>query len=150
MSSSLTTFTTCCPGVRLSETSAPKHRSRVRSMKRSTTLKWTSASKRAYRISRIASATSSSVSRPFPLSRPKIPSKRSVSDSNIRLVRLPVSVLSIFYGLSHHRTMLPRIAQDQNRQGRGRLHPDQRASQAIQVLVQSQKLFRPWLIRLVW
>ena len=54
VSSSCTIFTTCWPGVRLCITSAPIARSRTLATKSRTTPKFTSASSRARRISRIA------------------------------------------------------------------------------------------------
>ncbi len=64
VSSSFTTFTTCWPGLRLSITSAPSARSFTAAVNERTTLKLTSASSSARRISRIALFTSSSLSLP--------------------------------------------------------------------------------------
>src|SRR5688572_15470046 len=72
ISSSWTTFTTCWAGVSDLSTSCPTAFSRTRSMKTRTTLKLTSASSRATRISRSASWMLSSLSRPRPPSRSKI------------------------------------------------------------------------------
>ena len=87
-SSSWTIFMTCWAGVRLLESSAPTQRSRMRATKRLTTTKLTSASRRARRISRRTSSTSASPRRPRLRRRPKMPSKRSESDSNMRPTRL--------------------------------------------------------------
>ena len=64
VSSSETIFTTCCPGLSLPTTSAPSARSLTASVKLLTTLKLTSASSSASRISRIAAEMSASVSVP--------------------------------------------------------------------------------------
>src|SRR4249919_325498 len=66
VSSSWTMRTTSCPGVRLFVTSAPCARSRTRATKSFTTLKLTSASSSARRISRIAREIASSSSLPRP------------------------------------------------------------------------------------
>ena len=66
VSSSSTTFTTFWAGVSDSRTSASRQRSFVRAMNDFTTLKLTSASKSAMRISRMAALMSSSVSLPLP------------------------------------------------------------------------------------
>src|SRR5262245_7635816 len=84
-SSSRTTFTTCWPGVSDLRTSWPMALSRTRSTKPLTTLKLTSASRRARRTSRRASTTFSSVSRPYPRSRSKIPVRRLVRLSSMAL-----------------------------------------------------------------
>ena len=65
-SSSLTIFTTCWAGVRLSMTSAPRARSFTWLTNSRTTLKLTSASSSARRISRMALSTSASLSLPWP------------------------------------------------------------------------------------
>ena len=68
VSSSLTILMTICPGVKLSSTSVPTARASTRFTKSLTTRKLTSASRSASLISRIASLTSRSLSRPFPVS----------------------------------------------------------------------------------
>src|ERR687890_826004 len=65
-SSSLTIFTTCWPGLRAFETSAPVARSRTLETNSLTTPKFTSASRRASRISRVTFFTWSSVRLPLP------------------------------------------------------------------------------------
>ncbi len=65
VSSSWTIFTTCWPGVRLLTTSWPSARAFTRSTNSFTTLKLTSASSSARRISRIAFEIVSSSRRPF-------------------------------------------------------------------------------------
>ena len=65
VSSSWTTFTTCWPGVRLFRTSSPSAFSRTRATKSRTTVKLTSASSSARRISRIAREIDSSSRLPF-------------------------------------------------------------------------------------
>ena len=70
VSSSSTIFTTFWAGVSESSTSAERQRSLVRATKFFTTLKLTSASKSARRISRMAALMSSSVRRPL-LRRPE-------------------------------------------------------------------------------
>ncbi len=80
--SSWTILTICCPGVRLLNTSWPTARSLTRFTKSLTTLKFTSASNRARRISRMATFTSSSVILPFPRSLRKISWSLSVNPSN--------------------------------------------------------------------
>src|SRR5262245_35935154 len=82
-SSLCTIFTTCWPGVRLWRTSWPTAFSRTRSTNERTTLKLTSASRRATRTSRSASWMLSSVRRPAPRRRSKIASRRVVRASNI-------------------------------------------------------------------
>ena len=82
-SSSRTTLTTCCPGVSDVSTSCPTALTRTRSMKPLTTLKLTSASRRATRTSRRVSWIFSSVSRPKPRSRSNIPDKRDVRLSSM-------------------------------------------------------------------
>ena len=67
VNSSSTIFTTCCAGDKLSKTSAPTARSRTFLVNSFTTCKFTSASNKARRISRIISFTSASVT--FPLRR---------------------------------------------------------------------------------
>src|SRR5437763_3409625 len=75
---------TCWAGERLLDSSAPAASSFTRLMKLLTTLKLTSASRRARRISRAISSTSFSPRRPLPRMRVKIDSKRSDSESNMR------------------------------------------------------------------
>ena len=82
VSSSWTIFTTCWPGVRLFVTSAPSARSRTRATKSFTTLKLTSASSSARRISRIAREIASSSSVPRPRRSPSAAWSRSESVSN--------------------------------------------------------------------
>src|SRR5437764_6473172 len=65
VSSSWTTFTTCWPGVRLLRTSSPSAFTRTRATRSRTTVKFTSASSSARRISRIAREIDSSSSVPF-------------------------------------------------------------------------------------
>src|ERR1044071_348521 len=76
---------TCWAGFRALESSSPRQASRTRDTKPRTTAKLTSASSRARRISRRTSSTSSSPRRPLPRRRGKIPPKRSVSASNMRV-----------------------------------------------------------------
>ena len=83
-SSSRTIFTTCCAGVRLRSTSWPTARSRTRSMKAFTTLKLTSASSNAIRISRSADSTADSDSRASPRKVRNTSWSRLLSESNIR------------------------------------------------------------------
>jgi hypothetical protein len=83
ISSSWTALTTCWAGLRAFESSRPTRSSRTRPMKFLTTLKLTSASRRASRISRRTSSTSSSERRPLPRSLVKMPSKRSERASNM-------------------------------------------------------------------
>src|SRR3712207_6588915 len=64
LSSSLTSLTTCWPGLSWPTTSEPSARSFTVFVNSRTTLKFTSASSSARRISRIAALTSSSVSVP--------------------------------------------------------------------------------------
>ena len=73
VSSSSTIFTTFWAGVSESSTSAVRQRSFVRATKFFTTLKFTSASRRARRISRMAVLMSSSVRRPFDRRPEKMP-----------------------------------------------------------------------------
>src|SRR5439155_13551025 len=83
VSSSWTIFTTCWPGVRLFATSAPSARSRTRATKSFTTLKLTSASSSARRISRMAREIASSSRRPRPRRSPRAAWSLSDSVSNI-------------------------------------------------------------------
>src|SRR5207237_10887049 len=82
-SSLWTIWITCCAGLRLFDRSAPTHCSLMRAISPLTTLKLTSASSRARRISRRTSSTSGSPRRPRPRRRLKIPSKRSDRESNM-------------------------------------------------------------------
>ena len=77
VSSSLTILTTCWPGLSCFWTSAPRQRSLTAVVNCLTTLKLTSASSSARRISRIARVMSSSVSAP----RPRTPERVSWSFS---------------------------------------------------------------------
>src|SRR5262245_61329857 len=81
-SSSLTIFTTCWPGLRLSRTPAPRHRSRTCAVNALTTLKFTSASRSARRISLIARSTSASFSLPRERTPERVSWRRSDSWSN--------------------------------------------------------------------
>ena len=89
MSSWWTMSMTCWAGFSASDSSVPTVRSRMRATRSRTTVKLTSASSRARRISRRTSSTSASPRRPLPRSRLKIPSKRSESDSNMRVRSYP-------------------------------------------------------------
>ena len=82
-SSSRTIFTTCCAGDRLRSTAWSIARSRTRSMNALTTLKLTSASSSARRISRSTSSTCDSVRRTSPLRAVKAFWIRELSESNI-------------------------------------------------------------------
>src|SRR5262245_47201896 len=82
VSSSWTMRTTSWPGVRLFVTSAPSARSRTRATKSFTTLKLTSASSRARRISRMAREIDSSSSLPRPRTSCSAAWRRSESASN--------------------------------------------------------------------
>ena len=64
-SSSWTILTTCCPGLSVPTTSAPRQRSFTVAVNDLTTLKLTSASSSARRISRIALSMSASVRVPW-------------------------------------------------------------------------------------
>ena len=85
MSSSWTILTTCCPGLRAPDTSAPTARSRIRSVKVVTTDSATSASRRARRISRTVPSISASVSLPFPRRLRKVAVSRSDRLANTAL-----------------------------------------------------------------
>ncbi len=80
--SSLTIFTICCAGVKLSNTSAPTARVRTVLTKSLTTLKLTSDSNKAKRISRITSLTSDSLTFPLRRNFPIAFWRRSVNPSN--------------------------------------------------------------------
>src|SRR5581483_752663 len=96
---------TCWAGLRLLERSSPTHFSLMREMTPLTTLKLTSASRRASRISRRTSSTSFSPRRPRLRRRLKMVSKRSESASNIEEVRLrQVPVLYGGHGEDRGRT----------------------------------------------
>ncbi len=82
-SSSRTILTTCWAAVRLSSTCSPSARSRIRATKPLTTLKLTSASSSAMRISRSARLSASSLTLPSPLSRRKTPWSLSWRPSNM-------------------------------------------------------------------
>ena len=82
VSSSLTILTIIWAGVRLSSTSEPMARSVTVATNCLTTLKFTSASSRAMRISFMASFTSASERRPLPRSFLKAAESFSVSPSN--------------------------------------------------------------------
>ena len=83
VSSSATTFTTCCPGLSESSTSWPRARSFTPAVNSFTTLKFTSASSSASRTWRMALLTSSSVSLPRERTSPRASCSRSESVSNI-------------------------------------------------------------------
>src|SRR5215831_9135954 len=89
--SSRTILTTCWAGDRLRSTSCPIARSRTRSTNALTTLKLTSASSRASRISRKAASTFSGVSRPSPRRDLKTSCRRVLRESNMLGVRLSLS-----------------------------------------------------------
>src|SRR4051812_17659774 len=84
LSSSWTILMTCCAGLSAFDRSAPMACSRMRATRSFTVEKATSASSSASRISRRTSSTSSSLRRPRPRRRVKIPSKRSLRLSNMR------------------------------------------------------------------
>ncbi len=86
VNSSLTILMICCPGERLSNTSAPTARALTVFKKSLTTLKLTSASSKASRTSLIISFTSASVT--FPLRRIFVIAfwRRSVKPSNAILL----------------------------------------------------------------
>ena len=82
-SSSFTIFTTCWPGSRPERTPSPMQRSFTCATNVFTTLKLTSASSSASRISRIALSTSASVSLPRLRTSESVDWRRSESWSNI-------------------------------------------------------------------
>ena len=84
VSSSLTILTTCWPGLSCLETSTPRQRSFTVAVNCLTTLKLTSASSSARRISRIAALMSSSVSAPRWRTVESVPWSFSARESNIR------------------------------------------------------------------
>ena len=81
--SSRTILTTCCDGDRLPSTSCPIARSRTRSTNALTTLKLTSASSSARRISRSAASMVSGVSLVSPRNVLKTSCRRVLRESNI-------------------------------------------------------------------
>ena len=81
--SSRTTLIRAWPGVRLVSTSWPTARTLMRSIRADTTGSATSASSSAMRTSRVASRMFSSVRRPRPRRRCRVPERRWVSDSNM-------------------------------------------------------------------
>ncbi len=81
-SSSWTIPTICCPGVRLFSTRSPADFSETRSTNCLTTLKFTSASSRALRISRMASCRSAGDTTPLPRRRFRASASLPVSFSN--------------------------------------------------------------------
>src|SRR5581483_9092415 len=82
VSSSCTTFTTCCAGVRLFRISSPSARSRTRDVNVRTTSRFTSASSSASRISLSAREIDSSSSLPRLRRSPRAAPSRSESASN--------------------------------------------------------------------
>ena len=82
-SSSLTILTTCWPGLSCPITSAPRQRSFTADVNCLTTLKLTSASRSARRISRMAAFTSSSVSVPRERTSASVAWSFSESESNM-------------------------------------------------------------------
>src|SRR5581483_7283907 len=88
VSSSPTIFTTCWPGLSLPTTSSPRQRSLSCEVNWRTTLKLTSASSRARRISRIAASMSCSESVPRWRTSPSVACSFSESESNIRALIL--------------------------------------------------------------
>ncbi len=87
--SSRTIATTCWAGVRLLRTSSPTARSRTRSINALTTLKLTSASSSAIRISRSAASTDCSVRRASPRIWRKTSWRRSLRESNMTVRPAP-------------------------------------------------------------
>src|ERR1035441_3273194 len=87
VSSSLTILMTCWPGLKLWDSSRPTHLARTAWVNPRTTPSSTSASRRAVRISRNTSSTSSGLSRPRLRRRLRIPSNRSVRLSNMGALR---------------------------------------------------------------
>ncbi len=87
--SSRTTRRTAWSGVRLFRTSCPVARARTLSTICFVTLKWTSASRRAIRISRSAASTWASERTPWPRRDLKIPWSLSLSDSNTQTYPRP-------------------------------------------------------------
>src|SRR5262245_37689867 len=83
-SSSWTILMTCCAGLRLFATSAPRARSLTRLMNDFTTVTFTSASSSATRISLASSSMSLSLSGPRPRRRSNMRSYRSARQSNTR------------------------------------------------------------------
>src|SRR3954469_2354414 len=81
-SSSFMILTTCWPGLSESRTPAPRQRSFTWVVNALTTLKLTSASSRARRISRMALSTSASVSFPLERTSERVAWRRSESWSN--------------------------------------------------------------------
>jgi hypothetical protein len=82
VSSSLTILTTCWPGLSWPMTDSPSARSLTVLVNSRTTLKFTSASSSARRISRIAALMSSSVSVPRWRTSPRVCWRRSARASN--------------------------------------------------------------------
>ena len=82
MSSSLTILTTCWAGLSASETSAPRARSLMRLINPRTTVRETSASSNAKRISRVVALISASVNLPLPRRPARADCRRSDSESN--------------------------------------------------------------------
>ena len=89
--SSRTMRRTCWPGVRLRSTSWSSARSRTRSTNALTTLKLTSASSSARRISRSAVSTVASVRRPSPRIVRKTSCNRPLSASNMAVSSAPAA-----------------------------------------------------------
>ena len=87
--SSRTMRRTAWSGVRLFSTSCPVARARTRSTICFVTLKWTSASSRARRISRSAASTWASERTPWPRRDLRIPWSLSLSDSNTQTTPRP-------------------------------------------------------------
>src|SRR4051812_19840222 len=92
VSSSLTILTTCWPGLSCLSTSMPSARSLTVDVNCLTTLKLTSASSSARRISRIALLTSSSVSAPRARTPARVPWSFSDSESNTPKDSTPVEL----------------------------------------------------------
>ena len=91
-STSLVILTTCCPGVRLFITSSVSACSLILATNSRATRKLTSASKRAFLISRRASSTSFSVSLPLLPKGLKTPASRSDKASNMKISSIGTSV----------------------------------------------------------
>src|SRR5690606_14007337 len=105
-SSELTILTTCWPGLRAPETSAPSARSRTAAVNSRTTGRATSASRRARRISETVVVMSCSDSRPLPRRLRKVAVRRSERLANKGVPRARW-VRSELQGTWRHRRRVP-------------------------------------------
>src|SRR4051812_37997890 len=153
VSSSLTILTTCWPGLSWPSTPAPRERSLTVAVNCLTTLKLTSASSSARRISRMALLTSSSVSAPRWRTPARVPWSFSDRESNTREDSTPVELdlLVIGSGPGGQRAAIQAaklgrhvaVAERRNRVGGVSIHTGTIPSKTLRQAVLEQAATRP-------